>query len=119
MEIARGIIQVVLALMLLVTGGGKVIGLKYANGNRDTLSVHPVLWRIIGILELAAAVGMVWGIWFVPFAIAAAIGVALLMLGAVGFRIRTGERAIIRQSVADLVVLALAVVVIVLGAPTL
>jgi uncharacterized membrane protein YphA (DoxX/SURF4 family) len=111
MELARVIISIVLALMLLVTGGGKVVGLKYANGNRESLGVHPVFWRVIGILELAAAVGLVWGIWFVPFGLAAAVGVALLMLGAVGFRIRTRDTAIMRQSSVDSIVFALAAVV--------
>jgi hypothetical protein len=115
METARIIVSAVLALMLLVTGGGKVVGLSYANGNRDALGVHPVFWRVIGILELAAVVGLIWGIWFVPFGIAAAIGVALLMLGAVGFRIRTGKRGIVRGSVADFVVLAIAVALVILS----
>ena len=116
MDLARIIISIVLAVMLVATGGGKVLGLKYANGNRDALSVHPVFWRVIGVLELAAAVGLVWGIWFVPFGLAAAIGVALLMLGAIGFRIRTGKRDVIRQSILDVIVFVLAAVVIVFAA---
>jgi hypothetical protein len=115
MDIARIILSVILALMLLVTGGGKVLDLPFSRGNRDKLSVHPVFWRIIGLLEIAATVGLAWGIWFVPFGLAAAIGVALLMIGAFGFRLRSRDRAIIREGVADIAVFVLTLVVIVLG----
>jgi hypothetical protein len=115
MDLARIIISAVLALMLVITGGGKILGLKYATGNRDTLAVHPVFWRLIGVLELAAVVGLIWGIWFIPFGIAAATGVALLMLGAIVFRFRTGKSEVKRQAIADVVVFALAAIVIVLA----
>jgi hypothetical protein len=114
MELARIILSIVLALLLVVTGGGKVLGLPYAHANRDKLSVHPTFWRVIGCLELAAAVGLVWGIWFVPFGIAAVAGVALLMIGAVVFRVRARDRAVLRDGIADIVLFALAIVLIVL-----
>ncbi len=115
MDIARIILSVILALMLLVTGGGKVLDLQFSRGNRDKLAVHPVFWRITGLLELAATVGLAWGIWFVPFGLAAAIGVALLMIGAFAFRLRTRDRAIIREGLADIAVFVLTLVVIVLS----
>jgi DoxX-like family len=116
MEIARIILSVVLALLLLVTGGGKVLDLPFSRGNRDALHVHPTFWRITGVLELAAVAGLIWGVWFVPFGLAAAIGVVLLMLGAMGFRFRTRDAGIIRMAVADVVVLLLAAAVVVLSA---
>jgi hypothetical protein len=119
MDLARIILSIVLALMLLVTGGGKVLGLPYAHANREKLSVHPVFWRVIGILELAAVVGLVWGIWFVPFGLAAAIGVALLMIGAFGFRLRTRDKAIVREGLADIAVFVLTLVVVLLCILTL
>lgn len=115
MELARIIISVVLAVMLVITGSGKVLGLGYANGNRDALNVHPVFWRITGGLEVAAAVGLIWGLWYVPFGIAAAIGLVLLMIGAIVFRMRTGKREVKVQAVADVIVLLLAAAVVVLG----
>jgi hypothetical protein len=116
MELARIILSIVLALLLLVTGGGKVLDLAYSRGNLHALKVHPTFWRFIGVLELAAVVGLVWGIWFVPFGLAAAIGVVLLMLGAMGFRIRTRDAGIIRMAIADAVVLVMALAVVVLSA---
>jgi hypothetical protein len=119
MDLVRVILSIVLALMLLVTGGGKVLDLGYARGNRDKLSVHPVSWRIIGLLELAAVVGLVWGIWFVPFGLAAAIGVALLMIAAFGFRVRSHDRAILKEGFADIAVFVLTLVLILLSILTL
>ena len=115
MDIVRIILSIVLGLMLLATGGGKVLDLAFSRGNRETLGVHPVFWRVTGILEVAATVGLIWGIWFVPFGLAASIGVALLMIGAFAFRVRTGDKNIIRQGVADVVVLVFDAVVIVLS----
>src|ERR1700712_4338488 len=100
MEIARIILSVLLALLLVVTGGGKILDLPFSRGNRDRLSVHPTFWRVTGLLEVAATVGLAWGIWFVPFGLAASIGVDLLMIGAVGFRLRSLDRAIIREGIA-------------------
>jgi DoxX-like family len=114
MDITRIILSVILALLLLVTGGGKVLDLPFSRGNRDKLSVHPVFWRVIGLLEVAATVGLAWGIWFVPFGLAAAVGVALLMLGAFGFRIRTNDREILKEGLADIALFVLTLVLITL-----
>ena len=115
MEIARVILSVILALMLVVTGGGKILNLPFSRSNRDKLHVHPQFWRATGVLELAAVVGLVWGVWFVPFGLAAAVGVALLMLGALGFRFRTNDRAIRLEGLADISVFVLTLVVIALS----
>jgi hypothetical protein len=115
MEIARIVLSVVVALLLLVTGGGKVLRLEFSKGNRVALGISPAFWIVTGVLELAAVVGLVWGIWFVPFSIAAAIGVVLLMIGAITFRFRSGDAKNRRGSVADVVLALLAVAIIVLG----
>jgi hypothetical protein len=119
MEIARIILSVLLALLLLVTGGGKILDLPFSRGNRDRLSVHPTFWRVTGLLEVAATVGLGWGIWFVPFGLAASIGVDLLMIGALVFRFRTRDRAILREGIADVVIFVLALIVLVLSVLTL
>ncbi len=115
MDIARIVLSIVLSLMLVATGGGKVLDLPYARANRDKLKVNPLFWRGIGVLELAAVLGLVWGIWFVPFGLAASIGVAVLMLGALGFRIRARDRAILKEGIADIAVFVLVLVVITLS----
>ena len=119
MDIARVVLSIILSLMLVVTGGGKIFDLPYSRTNRDKLLVHPLFWRGIGVLELAGVVGLVWGIWFVPFGLAAAIGVALLMIGALGFRVRTRDKAVLKEGLADISVFVLTLVVILLSILTL
>jgi hypothetical protein len=115
MDIARVILSVVLALLLVMTGGGKVLSLPYSAPGRVQLALSPSFWRVTGALEIAAAVGLVWGIWFVPFGIAAATGVVALMVGAMVFRVRASDRAAHRGIAADVVVLLIAAAVIVLS----
>ena len=114
------IFSVVLALLFLLTGSGKVLGLAFANQNRDRLGVHPTFWRVTGVLEWAGAVGLIAGIWWWPIGLAAACGLALLMLGAIASRVRahrlkpTAGRTFALTVTGDGVVFVLAVVTAVL-----
>ncbi|MFD5057734.1 DoxX family protein [Streptomyces sp. NPDC058394] len=49
------------------------------------------LVRLIGLAEVAAAAGLVAGIWWQPLGIAAAVGMAVLLLGAIGFHVKWGD----------------------------
>jgi DoxX-like family len=111
----RVILSIVVALLLVATGGGKVLRLKYSQPGREQLRLSSVFWSITGSLELAAVVGLVWGIWFVPFGLASAIGVVLLMIGAIVFRFRSGSAAARRGAVADIVLLLISTAIIVLS----
>ena len=114
------ILSIALALLFLLTGAGKLLGLTPANQNRDRLGVHPTFWRVTGVLEWAGAVGLVVGIWWWPIGIAAASGLALLMLGAIASRVRAHRvtpvpgRTFALTVTGDAVVLVLAVVTAVL-----
>ena len=114
------ILSIALALLFLLTGAGKVLGLALANTNRDRLGVHPTFWRATGLLEWAGAVGLVVGIWWWPLGFAAACGLAVLMLGAIVSRVRahrvkpTAGRTFALTVTGDAIVLVLAVVTAVL-----
>jgi hypothetical protein len=71
----------------------KVIGVAQSLTIRDHLGVKPVQWRMIGALELAAVAGVVAGLWWPPIGVAAAIGSALLLLGAIAFHARASDSA--------------------------
>lgn len=49
--------------------------------------------RFIGLAEAAAFVGLIIGIWWQPLGIAAAIGAAAVMIGAVGYHAKWGDYA--------------------------
>ena len=81
-------------------------------GHRDHLGVAPLQWRLIGACELAGVAGVLVGLMWAPIGIAAAIGLALLSIGAIAFHVRASD------SVADtapaVIGLALAVAIAVL-----
>ena len=83
---------------------------------RDRLGVPPRLWTAVGVPEALASVGLLAGLWWVPLGVAAAIGVVLLMLGALGLHLRA--RLLGRAMVPPAVILVLAVAVAALRAAT-
>ncbi len=50
-------------------------------------------WRVIGTLELAGVAGILAGLAWPPIGIAAAVGLALLPLGAIGFHVKASDSA--------------------------
>lgn len=120
MQIAYWIVAGLLALMYLYSGGMKLIQ------RREKLQ-HMMLWvenspvwvvKVIGLLEVLAAIGLILppltGIapWL---AIAAAVGLVLLQIGAIGLHVRRGEA---RQLGLNIVLLVLAGAAVVLAAVT-
>lgn len=57
------------------------------------LGVGSTMTRSIGALEIAGALGLMAGLWFKPLAVAAAAGLTLLLIGAVGFHLRARDFA--------------------------
>ncbi|WP_328767027.1 DoxX family protein [Streptomyces sp. NBC_00286] len=62
-------------------------------GLQSHMGLSAGLVRSIGLAEVAAAVGLIVGLFWQPLGIAAAIGFALTMVGAVGFHARAGDYA--------------------------
>jgi DoxX-like family len=80
-----------LAIGFLAAGSIKVIGTKTSIQMRDHVAVAAALWRVIGALELAAAAGLVADLFNPALGVAAAIGVSLLLAGAVVAHLRVGD----------------------------
>jgi DoxX-like family len=80
-----------LAIGFLAAGSIKVIGTKTSIQMRDHVAVAAALWRVIGALELAAAAGLVAGLFNPALGVAAAIGVSLLLAGAVVAHLRVDD----------------------------
>jgi hypothetical protein len=105
-DCGRGYYRVVMTAELIVTallaalfgfaGLIKVVGLRQSLAIRDHLGVKPAQWRVIGLLELAGVAGVLVGLVWPPIGVAAAIGLALLVLGAIVFHVRASD------SVADM-----------------
>lgn len=91
MSLAVAIIDILLAIGFLAAGSIKVIGIKTSIQMRDHVAVAAPLWRVIGALELAAAAGLVAGLFIPALGVAAAIGLSLLLAGAVVAHLRVDD----------------------------
>lgn len=118
MFIARLILGVLLSILLLGTGGGKILGATSSLAIRDSLHLSGKTWRTIGALEILAALGLVVGIWVPAAGVAASAGVVLLMIGAITARARARQPQTFGY-VADVIVLLAAVAALVLNSVAL
>jgi DoxX-like family len=89
--IAEVIVTALLAALFGFAGLIKVVGLRQSLAIRDHLGVKPGQWRLIGLLELAGVAGVLVGLLWPPIGIAAAVGLALLVLGAIVFHVRASD----------------------------
>jgi hypothetical protein len=88
---AKVIVTALLAALFGFASLIKVVGLRQSLAIRDHLGVKPVQWRLIGLLELAGVAGVLVGLAWPPIGVAAAIGLALLVLGAIVFHVRASD----------------------------
>ncbi|WP_158558280.1 DoxX family protein [Spongiactinospora gelatinilytica] len=91
MSLAASVLSVLVALVFLLAGAQKVLLRRSVTANLLRLGVGPALTRLIGALEIAGTFGLVAGLWLRPLAIAAATGLTLLLIGAVGYHLRARD----------------------------
>jgi hypothetical protein len=85
------VVTALLAAMFAFAGLIKVLGVRQSLAIRDHLGVDPTQWRLVGLLELAGVAGVLAGLAWAPIGVAAAIGLALLVLGAIVFHVRASD----------------------------
>lgn len=107
---ATVVLSLLLAAAFLGSGAAKLAGAKQSVEIRDRLGLTARLWRGIGILEVAAAVGLAVGLALPTAGIAAAVGLILLLIGALGTHARSHELSKAAPAVA-LLLLAIAAAV--------
>ncbi|MEV5897565.1 DoxX family protein [Nonomuraea fuscirosea] len=91
MAFVTGIASVLLALVMLASAYGK---LRLAPNQVQTLTRVGVTQRLIPVLaalEIAAALGLLAGLFWAPIGIAAAAGVVAYFIGAVGSHLRVKD----------------------------
>ena len=91
MFIATIVLSVLVAAAVLGSGAAKLAGAKQSTEIRDRLGVSAGLWRGIGVLEVAAAVGLAAGLAVPGLGIAAAVGLVLLLIGAIATHVRSHD----------------------------
>ncbi len=97
MQIVINVIGALLALAFLIVGGAKIATVPAMRESASHLGLSVNVYRGIGVLELAGALGLLIGLSNKSLGIAAAIGLFLLLIGAIGSHVRA------RDSVAKLV----------------
>lgn len=85
------ILSIVLALVFAGAGGAKLAGQPMMRESATHFGIPWERYRLIGVLEVAAVVGLLVGLAVEPLALAAAVGLVLLMAGAVVFHLRAGD----------------------------
>ena len=93
MDTATVVVTLLLAALFTFSSSIKLLSVPKSLTIRDHLGVSPNQWRVIGGLELAGVAGVLAGLLWAPLGIAAAIGLALLSIGAVAFHLRASDRA--------------------------
>lgn len=107
------ILSLLLAVVFLGSGGGKLAGAKRSLQIRDELHIDARLWSVIGGLEIAGAVGLLVGVAVPVLGVMAAVGLSLLMAGAIAAHGRAGD---LRHAVPAAVLMTLAVTFVTIAA---
>jgi len=111
MEIAAGIVQVLLGLLFAFSGGSKVAGMRMQIDNFNRYG-YPQWFRVFtGLVELAGAAGMVVGLFAEEVAITAAFVLAVTMIGAAYTDLRKSALATV---IAPVVLFGLCAAVVIL-----
>ncbi len=75
-------ISLLLATACLLPAAGKLLGHPRMRESAEHFGIRWPRYRLIGVAELAAAAGVLAGLWWHPLGIAAAAGMTLLLTGA-------------------------------------
>ena len=76
-------VSLLLAAACLLPAAGKLLGHPKMRQSAAHFGIPWNRYRLIGLAELAAAAGVLAGLWWHPLGVAAAAGMVLLLLGAV------------------------------------
>ncbi|MFJ8148682.1 DoxX family protein [Streptomyces sp. NPDC096048] len=91
MRTAQLILSVVLALVFLPLGAAKIAAAPVMRRAAAHLGATPGLYRVVGALETAGAAGLLAGLAWAPLGVAAAAGLAALMVAAAVAHLRHGD----------------------------
>lgn len=106
MLIAADVLSGLLVFVFSVQAVTKLVGAKIQVQTAERLRIPWSRYRLIWVPEAAATLGLLGGFAIAPLGAAAALGLVLLMAGALTFRLRVHDSA--SRVLGDGVVLALA-----------
>ena len=110
------ILSLLLAALCLMPSFAKLSAQPAMVASADHFGIEWPRYRLIGVAELAAAVGLILGLVWHPLGVAAALGMALLVGGAVVMHLRAGDS--LKHMGPALVILLVTVVYLVVATTT-
>ncbi len=93
MDLLLRVLFILLAVVFAASGVAALAGARPITDLLGKLGVGARLTLVIALFEIAAVVGLLIGLSFRPLGIAAAGGLTALMVGAVGYHVRAGDKA--------------------------
>ncbi|UGT70962.1 DoxX family protein [Nocardia gipuzkoensis] len=91
MNVASVVLALVLAVFFAALGAAKVLAVPSMRERAAHVGYSVTAYRAIGSAEIAGALGLLLGIGWWQFGVAAGIGLVLLLVGAVVVHVRTGD----------------------------
>ncbi|MEV4108733.1 DoxX family protein [Nonomuraea sp. NPDC049695] len=91
MFIAYAVIAILLAIGLIASGYGKLSRNERIVTGLTGIGVPLGLFPFLAACEIAGAAGLLIGLWYAPLGIAAAVGVVLYFVGALGTHLVKGD----------------------------
>lgn len=86
-------LSVLLAVACLLPAMAKLLGHPMMRQSADHFRIRWSRYQLIGVAELAAAAGLLVGLWWHPIGLAAASGTAVLLFGALITHRRANDEA--------------------------
>jgi hypothetical protein len=84
-------ISLLLAAACLLPAAGKLLGHPRMRQSAEHFGIPWPGYRLIGLAELAAAAGILVGLWWHPLGLAAAAAMTLLLIGALASHRRAAD----------------------------
>ncbi|NQX25779.1 DoxX family protein [Microbacteriaceae bacterium VKM Ac-2854] len=106
MPIASAIVSVLLATMLLASGVAKLRRAPALMDSMGAVGVPATVVPRLAMLEIAATVGLLLGLFWAPIGIAAGVGAVLYFVGAVIAHLRVGDKALAPAAVLGVIAVA-------------
>ncbi|NGN65831.1 invasion protein [Streptomyces sp. A7024] len=85
------IMELTLAAAFTAIGAAKIVAFPAVRREAQHLGFTAGRYRLIGVAELLAAAGLLTGLFWTPAAIAASVGLVVLLIGAVLVLRRAGD----------------------------
>jgi Flp pilus assembly protein TadB len=115
MFLAYAIVGILLAVGLLFSASGKLTRNERIVEGLTGIGVPLGMFPFLAACEIAGAAGLVIGLWYAPLGVAAAIGVVLYFVGAVGAHLRKSDFKGLPNALVMLIVAAAALALRVLS----